>query len=124
MLRLLNEAHISTDGQRGIHILGRLAQDGLICFGPREGKQQTFVLLEEWVPESKDLERDEALANMAKRYFKGHGPATVQDFVWWSGLKVADAKAGVEMGRAGLAQETVAGEVYYFGQDMPELDDR
>lgn len=88
---------IAADGQRGVHILGRLAQEGLICFGPRQGKQQTFVLLEEWVPESRGLLRDEALAELALRYFTSHGPATISDYAWWSGLTVRDARAGLSM---------------------------
>lgn len=86
MYQVLESARISTAGQRGIHILGRLAQEGAICFGARAGKQHTFVLLDEWVPNSKRMERDAALAELAQRYFTSHGPATLQDFVWWSGL--------------------------------------
>jgi hypothetical protein len=73
-----------------------MAHEGLICFGTREGKQHTFVLLEEWVPKAKRLDRDEALAELARRYFTSHGPATLQDFTWWSGLLAADARRGVE----------------------------
>ena len=95
--RILEEAKISTSGNRGLHILGMLAQQGLICFGPRKGKQQSFVLLDEWVPETKSLKGDEATATLAQTYFTSHGPATVQDFVWWSGLTVADAKRGLDI---------------------------
>ena len=97
--RVLQRAKIETDGQRGIHLLGAAAQRGLICFGPRIERQPSFVLLDEWIPA--DLrrgpsERDGALAERAIRYFTGHGPATLHDLVWWSGLKVADAKRGIE----------------------------
>jgi hypothetical protein len=109
---------VSPAGQRGIHILGVLAQQGLICFGPHRGKQPTFVLLEEWVPKARRLEREEALAELAKRYFSGHGPATLQDFVWWSGLKVADARAGLDAVAAELAQETVDGATYWSPRDF------
>src|SRR6185437_12036373 len=61
---VLERAGIATGEQRGLHILGRLAHDGLICFGPRTGKQQTFALLDEWVPEARHLGRDEALAEL------------------------------------------------------------
>lgn len=124
----LQNAGISTAGQRGIHIVGALAQDGLICFGPRAGKQQTFVLLDEWIPRRRDLEREEALAELARRYFTGHGPATLRDLVWWSGLKVSDAKAGVEMVASELETQTINGAVYH-GVDrggvseLPEPDD-
>ena len=104
---------IAAAGQRGIHIIGRLAQEGLICFGPRRGKQQTFVLLDLWVEESRGLLRDEALAELALRYFTSHGPATVNDYVWWSGLTVRDARAGLAMIERSLRREEIAGESYW-----------
>lgn len=94
-LRALERAKISTAGGRGYHILFRLSMHGLLCGGPREGKQQTFVLLDEWLPKAKSRERDETFALLARRYFGGHGPATVRDFAWWSGLKVVEAKAAL-----------------------------
>jgi hypothetical protein len=73
MFQVLEDNHISTTNQRGRHITVHLAQEGLICFGAREGKQLTFVLLEEWVPTAKTMERDEALAELTRRYFASHG---------------------------------------------------
>jgi hypothetical protein len=119
MQQLLEQANISTSGQRGYHILGRSAQDGLICFGAPRGKQQTFTLLDEWAPPAKQLERDEALAELTRRYFTGHGPATIPDFVWWSGLTVTDARAGLELVKAQLSQETVNGQTYWMSPDGP-----
>lgn len=112
----LEEAGINPKGGRGLHILGHLAQQGLICFGPRAAKQPTFVLLDEWVPESRTLGRDEALAELARRYFSSHGPATLQDFTWWSGLTVADAKVGLEATQAELTSTTVEGATYWFAE--------
>jgi hypothetical protein len=74
--RLLEQANISTASQRGYHILWRAAQQGHICLGPRSGKQQTFALLEEWVPTARPLAREEALVELTSRYFTSHGPAT------------------------------------------------
>lgn len=108
----------STDG-RGLHVIARLAQDGLICFGPREGRQPTFVLLDEWVPKSATLTREEALAELAARYFTSHGPATLQDFAWWSGLASADVKAAAESARPRLASETIAGRIYWLAASAP-----
>jgi hypothetical protein len=93
---VIGRGGVSTAGQRGIHILGHLAQKGVLCLGPRQGRQPTFVLLDEWVPAARPLPRDQALATLATRYFASHGPATVQDFAWWSGLLVKDALAGIE----------------------------
>ena len=110
----LDDAGISPAGQRGVHILGRLAQEGVICIGPREGKQQTFVLLDAWVPPAATLERDEALAELARRYFTSHGPATIQDYAWWSGLTLTDARAGLAAVRGELAQAQIDDQVYWF----------
>jgi hypothetical protein len=93
-----NERIVSRN-QRGIHILQRHAMEGLICFGPHEGKQPTFVLLEEWTPGTGTLKRDEALATLAVRYFTSHGPALIKDFVWWTGLTVAEAREAVELAK-------------------------
>ena len=95
---VLNEAGVAVDDPvRLVHVLLRAELDGLICSGPIVGKQITYALLEERVPTTKPLQRDEALAQLARRYFTSHGPATLQDFVWWSGLTVADAKRGIAL---------------------------
>lgn len=115
LYEILEAAGIATAGQRGLHILQRLALDGLLCFAARQGKQQTFALLEEWVPAARMLDREEALAALAERYFTSHGPATVQDFTWWSGLTVADAKAGIELAGPRLQKE----DIHWFGATAP-----
>ncbi len=102
----LNAAGIdANDGVRLAHILLRAELDGVICSGPRIGKQFTYALLEERAPAAKPLNRDEALAELTQRYFRSHGPATLQDFVWWSGLTVEDAKRG--MAQAGIPRPTL-----------------
>jgi hypothetical protein len=104
----LESGGIDTAGQRGYHILGRLAQEGLLCLGPMRGRQQTFVLLDEWVPPTGDataLSRDDALGRLAARYFDAHGPATLADFAWWAGITKADART--DIGAASPAPETV-----------------
>jgi hypothetical protein len=85
--------------------------EAVVCSGPREGKQFTYALLSERAPNARRLTRDEALAELTKRYFASHGPATIRDFVWWSGLKVADARRGLEMNRA--ESESVNGLAYW-----------
>jgi hypothetical protein len=64
---IMKERGISTKGQRGYHILWYLSQTGLICLGPMQDKQQTFVLLDEWVPHSRLFSREESLAQLALR---------------------------------------------------------
>ena len=110
---LLNRAGIAADDPvRLAHILLRAELDGVVCSGPRAGKQFTYALLDERVRATKTLNRDEALAKLARRYFTSHGPATVQDFVWWSGLTVADANEGVELIDRDLRKEMVEEKSY------------
>jgi hypothetical protein len=94
---ILQKAKISTANSRGLHILFVLAHERVICFGPRRGKQPTFVLLDEWVPQSKPRSRDDALGELASRYLRGHGPATPADFAWWSGLSMKEAKEALSL---------------------------
>jgi hypothetical protein len=116
MYKALMSAGIPTANQRGLHILGWLVHEAFLCFGPRMGKQQTFVLLDEWVPPTgeRSMSRDEALAELARRYFTSHGPATALDFAWWSGLAVADARAGLESVRSHFECQQVDGQTYWF----------
>ncbi|CAG7614138.1 winged helix DNA-binding domain-containing protein [Paenibacillus allorhizosphaerae] len=117
LMKLLEDAGIDTKNQRGYHLLWYLAQIGLICLGPMEGKQQTFVLLDEWVQHDKKLSVEESLQQLAKRYFTGHGPATLHDFAWWSGLTVAEARQGIEAAQKALHSEKIDGHEYWMGKD-------
>lgn len=105
MMALLADAGINPQGQRGYHILWHAAQAGVICLGPRAGKQQTFVLLDEWVPNAVVLSRQEALAELAARFFRSHGPATVHDFSRWAGLTLTEARQGLDAAKPALASE-------------------
>jgi len=115
MYAALTEAGIDADETRGLHLLGYWARRGLICWGPRRGKQPTFTLLDEWLPEGRQLTGDEALAELAKRYFTSHGPATARDLAWWSGLNLTEAKTAVEAAGRELVQETVEDRAYWSG---------
>lgn len=96
--KLLNNGRVdANDPIRLAHIFLRAELDAVVCSGPRLGKQFTYALFDERVPATKPLSRDEALAKLTQRYFTSHGPATLQDFVWWSGLTVADAQHGIEL---------------------------
>jgi hypothetical protein len=123
LLTLLECSGISTADFRGHVILWRLAQERVICFGPHQGKQPTFALLDEWMPKLKSLERDHAITELALRYFTGHGPATLRDFGWWSGLKAAEAKAALEMVSSKLARESFDGTTYWMPPETPALRD-
>jgi hypothetical protein len=93
----LKQAGIKTDENRLAHILMKAELDGIICSGGRKGKQFKYALLDEVAPQSVTIEADEALSELAKRYFASHGPATAHDFAWWSGLTVTEAKKGIDI---------------------------
>ena len=122
----LAEAGILAKGLRFIYILFHAELDGIVCSGPRRGKQFTYALLDERAPHARSLPRDEALAELTRRYFTSHGPATARDFAWWSGLTVADARAGLDMLASTMVHEVIDGQSYYFPASMPpaaELSD-
>lgn len=108
------QAGISTAGLRMTFLLGRAEAEGLICSGPRRGKQFTYTLLDDIARPSKSLAREEAVAELARRYFTSHGPATVQDFVWWSGLTTAETTAGLKLIQSALVQEVIDGKTYWL----------
>ncbi len=111
----LEARRIRTDRSRGLHILGWLAMEGTLCLAGRSGRQHTFTLLEEWIPRPAPLERDAALAELAARYFTSHGPATLGDFTWWTGLTVKDAAAAVDAAKPRLAREVIGEREYFRG---------
>jgi winged helix DNA-binding protein len=111
----LTRAGIEASGQRLGHILMRAELDALICSGPRRGKQFTYALLEERAPAAKVLAHDQALAELAARYFTSHGPALPQDFAWWAGLTVTDGRRGIELAGRRLASVAVEGRAYWQG---------
>ncbi|BCJ48593.1 hypothetical protein Asp14428_00680 [Actinoplanes sp. NBRC 14428] len=86
---------VTPGGQLGYHLLWYASQRGVTCIAPHVGKEQTFVLLDEWVPEPNRPSREEALGLIVRRYFRSHGPATRQDFVRWTGLTLADTRTGL-----------------------------
>lgn len=104
-LATLSEAGVPVTGQWGYHLLWYASQRGVTCMAPNIGKEQSFVLLDEWVPDPHRPDHDEALGTIALRYFRSHGPTTRQDFAGWTGLTAAEAKRGIAA--AGDALTTV-----------------
>ena len=102
----LAKAGIPAAGQRLAYLMMGAELDQVICSGPRRGKQFTYALLDERAASARDLPRDEALGELTRRYFTSHGPATLRDYVWWSGLTMKDVRRGVEIAGRALVQET------------------
>jgi hypothetical protein len=118
---ILKQKGIKTDSLGYLHILLHAEIDLILCSGGRRGKQFTYALLEERTPQAKNLSRNEALAELTRRYFTSHGPATVQDYAWWSGLTISDAKTGLELIKPQIINEVVEGETYWFSDSMPPV---
>lgn len=105
------------DRLRLTFLVMRAELDGVICSGPRRGKQFTYALLEERVPPVPELEEEEALAALTRRYFTSHGPATAHDFSWWSGLTMAQVRQGLAMVDKGLERMVVDDKTYWFREN-------
>ena len=110
---VLGRAGIAASGQRLGNLVMHAEQDAIVTSGPRRGKQFTYALLDERAPSARRLDREEALAELTLRYFTGHGPAQVNDFAWWSGLTVADARHGLALAGPALAVEAIGAKSYW-----------
>ena len=121
------KANISLDNNRAAHFFMIAELEGLICSGIEKNNKTTYALLEERVPEKKTLSRDEAVAKLAYKYFHSHAPATLKDFIWWSGLTVKDARQGLESNKSKLISEKTNLGTFWFPADFifnnpPETD--
>lgn len=113
----LEKKGIKTNDLRAGHIMFRAETDLVVCNGIKRDKQFTYTLFDERVPSTKKITKDEALAELALRYFSSHGPATLQDFTWWSGLSVTDARNGLELIKSKLASEKNGENIYWFASN-------
>lgn len=120
----LNAAGIATDNSRASHLLLRAELDGILCSGASKEGKPTYALLAGRVPETKHLNKDEALARLAQKYFTSHGPATLQDFVWWSGLSITDARYALEMVKSEFISEEIHSQIYWLDHSSPILKNR
>lgn len=120
LLPILEQSGISNEGQRGIHMLQRASLEGLLVQGVVKGNNDaTFMLMDEALPDAPTLPRDVALAELARRYFTSRGPATLQDFAWWTGLPMADVRAGFEAIKDALIEDVIDGISYWFAPGAP-----
>lgn len=116
----LEAAGLPAGGElRMSYLLMRAELDGLLCSGPRRGRQFTYALLEERVPPYAPLAPEEALAELARRFFQSHGPATVQDLARWASLTLAEARRGLSAISEELDVEEIDGQTYWFTPAPP-----
>lgn len=110
---ILDGDRLGGTGLRMAYIMMNAELEGLVCSGPLKGKQHTYALLEERVPPARPRSREDALAELARRFFSGHAPATLKHFSWWSGLSVKDSRAGLAMVERELTSEIVNGLTFW-----------
>lgn len=116
----LKRAKIPADGLKLAALMMYAELEGVVCSGPRRGKQFTYALISERAPgKAPEYAYDEALAMLASRYFHSHGPATLRDFTWWSGLTMKDARIGIAAATPALVESTVDGRVHWGPRDAP-----
>jgi Winged helix DNA-binding domain len=92
----IRAAGVRTEGQALVHLLALASHRGLIVRGPMIGKQHAIALTRDWLGESKPINRESALAELARRYLAGHAPATERDLAQWAGVPLRDARAGLQ----------------------------
>jgi len=91
----VRHARVRAEGQSLYHLLFSASLDGLVVRGPMAGKKHAYVLVRDWLPDAKPVDRDTALGEFARRYLAGHGPATDRDLARWAGIPLRDARAGL-----------------------------
>jgi len=116
------KAKIATGENRLSHLLLRAELDGIVCSGAIKDKKQTYALLAERVPKAKALHKEEALAKLAQGYFLSHCPATLQDFIWWSGLSSTSARHALEMVKPNFNAATIGTQTYWLSPSFSEVN--
>jgi hypothetical protein len=119
LAQALQRAGIATDGLRLVHLLLSAELEGVICSGPRAGKHLTYSLLDERIAPTPALQREEALTRLMSRYFASHGPATIQDAAWWSGLTQRDVREGIALAGDAVVRRVIDEQTYWSGPADP-----
>lgn len=113
----IQKAGIIIDSHRAVHIMFDAELKAVVCNGSMRGSRLTYRLMDEFIPQDKVFTREEALYHLAQRYFTSHGPATVQDFQWWSGLPAGDARKGLEMIKKEMTSVKAEDKEYWMPMD-------
>ena len=118
---IFDKENIDTKENRFYHYMMKAELDAIVCSGAIKNKKQTYALLSDRVPVPQRFSRDESLAKLAERYFKSHGPASLKDFVWWSGLSVSDARKGLESVKDNFESVKIESETYWFDDSIADI---
>lgn len=115
---ILHEQDLKVDTRHATLIISYAEMEGILCNGKQRGNKQTFTSLEEWVPRCEKLAKEETLARLATRFFTSHGPATLEDFVWWSGLTLTECRQALELVKNQFIPETINGRTFLLKSDI------
>ncbi|MDU1891027.1 MAG: winged helix DNA-binding domain-containing protein [Dysgonomonas sp.] len=116
----LIKAGIAADPAHIAHFIMSAEVDGLICSGADKKNKVTYALLDERIPPTKELHKEEALTKIALRYFKSHSPASLNDFVWWSGLLITEAREAIKLIESELIKDKFSNDNLFVHQSYKE----
>lgn len=116
----LNRAGVLDDPNTAHYFINRAEAMGLVCSGIDKNKKYTYALLDERIAPTKELHKDEALAELARRYFRSHSPASLQDFLWWSGLTISETRQAINLISDELNKDRFAEQELYIHQSWTE----
>jgi hypothetical protein len=116
LMEELGKNGIETNPSRAVHFMMNAEVEGIVCNGKMQGNNQTYALLDEKVPKGPMYSREESVSILALRYFTSHGPAMLQDFHWWSGLPMPDARMGLESIKKQLQSFESEGKTYWLAE--------
>jgi uncharacterized protein YcaQ len=114
IIQILEEHGLPSEGQAPIHLIYRASLEGILCYGPDRDKKHTFVLFEDWIGKPRPKPREEALAELARRYLEAYGPAGPKDLASWSGLARREAREAWEMIADQLTTVEIAGQTAWM----------
>ncbi|NUL45719.1 winged helix DNA-binding domain-containing protein [Cellulosimicrobium funkei] len=120
LLAQFTQEGLAVDEGRGYHLIFFLAQRGVLCFGPTEGREQRIMLTTEWIAPGKALDRHEGVRELLLRYLRSHGPATVEDFCWWSKIGKTQARAALADLQPELLCVDADGREHWMSPDLPD----
>ncbi len=124
IITLLKEEGLPSEGQAPVHLLYRAALEGMLCAGPNRGKEPTYVAWESWLGKPRPRPRQEALAELARRYLQAYAPAGPEDLASWSGLKLGEARQAWQLNAGQLVEVEAAGSpAWLLKSQLPWLEE-
>lgn len=118
---MLRSNKVPLQTQVGYHVIWRMCQEGITCFAKEKSGKPTIALLDEWIKPTSPYKREKSLGEIVTRYFTSHGPATIADLMFWSGLGKREIQQGIEIAGTKLSAENINSETYYFSDKKKKV---